>query len=243
MQELKRQRCEQPSFPVLQLWVLSLPTSIKQWDAETSELMSKVIPRRVGSAPINNTSPIYLPPTTFQEAVLLPGPVRLAQKTSGWCKLSLLQHTLLMSCLWLTADPRRRALEQTLHNLSHQYTLVHNCALQLHISSFSMDALCECTCVRECASKVACVFHDRLIYHSSDPAGACWLLCKTQSCAWLGKGLGFLGIGSHQIQLEYDTQWPQEVRLVMSFVWLTFTYHTASPSFLLLLIVSAFSSV
>lgn len=204
--------------------------------------MSKVIPRRAGSAPINNTSPIYLPPTTFQEAVLLPGPVRLAQKTSGWCKLSLLQRTLVMSCLWLTADPRRGALEQTLHNLSPVHTSTPLCSSAPQFL-FQHDALCECTCVRECASKIACVFHDRLIYHSSDPAGACWLLCKTQSCAWLGKGLGFLGIGSHQIQLEYETQWPPEVRLVMSFMWLTFTYHTASPSFLLLLIVSVFFCV
>lgn len=61
----------------------------------------------------------------------------------------------------------------------------------------------------------------RLIYNSSDPAGACRLLCKVQSCGWLSKGPGFLGSGSHQSQLEYDTEWPQWGALVMSMVWRT----------------------
>lgn len=81
-----------------------------------------------------------------------------------------------------------------------------------------------------CASLHSCVFHDRLIYHSPGPAGACRLLCKAQSCAWLSKGLGFLGSGSHQSQLEYDTQWPQWSELVMSLVWLAVYLPLARPS-------------
>lgn len=81
-----------------------------------------------------------------------------------------------------------------------------------------------------CGSLHSCVFHHRLIYHSSGPAGACRLLCKAQSCAWLSKGLGFLGSGSHQSQLEYDTQWPQWSELVMSLVWLAVYLPLALPS-------------
>lgn len=47
----------------------------------------------------------------------------------------------------------------------------------------------------------------------------CRLLCKAQSCGWLGKEAGFLGNRSHQSQPASDTEWPQWGDLVMSPAW------------------------
>lgn len=162
--------------------------SIKQWDAKTSEPMSKVILRCVGYVPVNNTHTHTPPSTTFQEAVLLPGPVRLAQKTSGWCKLSLLQHTLLMSCLWLTADPRRGALEQTLHHL-----FTSTCTPTVLYSSTS-PPLAWMHSVSVCAGKLVCFMTGWSITALAQrvPVDSC--VRHNHVLGWV-KDLGFLELG------------------------------------------------